>query len=171
MSKSYFIPPLLLLIVFVCFYSVHRGGLEKREAARAEQAEAALKAKNDAELEARKLAMADAIKAAEERKKEKEAKALKEAADKESRQIAIDARDKAFRDQEKTAKQIERIKKDLEVEQAALAKLAAERKEAEAEKAFLVDFVTKAQVNVQALQGLLTKLNTPPPAPVVAAAK
>lgn len=168
MNKTYFIAPLLALIVFTGFYTVHRGGLKEREAEKVAKAEAALQAKNDADLAARKAAMADAIAAAELRKKEKDAKAAKDAADKEARQIAIDARDKAFRDQDKTAKQIERIQKEIEAEQAALAKLAAARKEAEAEKAFLVDFVAKAQTNVQTLQALLTKLNAPAPAPVAA---
>ena len=76
----------------------------------------------------------------------------------------IDARDKAYREQEKSARQIERVKKEIEAERAELAKLAAARKEAEAEKAFLADFVAKAQTNVQALQTLLAKLNTPAPA-------
>ncbi|MBC8010607.1 MAG: hypothetical protein H7067_10980 [Burkholderiales bacterium] len=165
MNKTYFIAPLIALIVFTGFYSVHRGGLKEREAAKAAQVEAALKAKNDADLAARKVAMADAIAAAELRKKEKDAKAAKEAADKEARQVAVDARDKASRDQDKTAKQIERIQKEIDAEQAVLAKFAAARKEAEAEKAFLLDFVTKSQANVQVLQTLLTKLNTPAPAP------
>ena len=55
-------------------------------------------------------------------------------------------------------------------EQAALAKLAVARKEAAAEKGFLVDFVTKSRANVDALQALLTKLNTPPPPPPPVAA-
>ena len=169
MNKTYFIAPLLALIVFSGFFLSHRSGLKEREAAKAAQVEAALKAKNEADLAARKAAMADAIAANELRKKEKEAKAAKDAADKEARQLAIDARDKAFRDQEKSARQIERLQKEIEAEQAALAKLAAARKEAEAEKAFLVDFVAKAQANVQALQALLTRLNTP--APATAAAK
>lgn len=168
MNKTYFLAPLLALIVFTGFYTVHRGGLKDREAAKAAAAEAALQAKNEADLAARKTAMAEAIAAAELRKKEKDAKAAKDAADKEARQLAIDARDKAFRDQDKIAKQIDRVKKDIETEQAALAKLAAARKEAEAEKAFLTDFVAKAQTNVQALQAVLTKLNTPAPAPVAA---
>ena len=44
------------------------------------------------------------------------------------------------------------------------AELAEARKTAEAEKAFLQDFVLKAQANVQALQALMNRLNTPPPA-------
>ena len=169
MNKTYFIAPLLALAVFSGVYISHRSGLKEREAAKVAAAEAALQAKNEADLAARKVAMADAIAAAELRKKEKEAKAAKDAADKEARQVAIDARDKAFRDQEKAAKQIDRLKKDIEAEQATIAKLAAARKEAEAEKAFLVDFVAKAQTNVQALQALLTKLNTPAPVPAPAA--
>ena len=169
MKKIYFIAPLFALIVFICVYSVHQSGFKKREADKAATAAAALQAKLTAEQEARKVAMADAIAAAELRKAEKAAKDAKDAADKEARQLAIDARDKAFREQEKTAKQIDRLKKDIEAEQAAIAKLSTQRTEAESEKRFLQDFVVKAQANVQALQALLTKLNTPPPAPAAAA--
>jgi len=83
----------------------------------------------------------------------------------------VDARDKAYREQEKLSRQIERIKLDLAKEKAELAKLAESQKVSEAEKAFLQSFVLKAQSNVQSLQALLTKLNTPPPAPAVAASK
>jgi hypothetical protein len=169
MNKAYFIAPILLLIVFSGFYGVHRGGYQEREAEKAAIAAAELKAKNEADLEARRAAMADAIAAQEQRKKEREEKAAREAAEREIRQTAIDARDRAFREQERSARQIERVKKEIEAEQAALEKLAAAQKEAAAEKAFLQDFVVKAQANVQALQTLLTKLNTPPPAPVPAA--
>jgi flagellar biosynthesis GTPase FlhF len=171
MNKTYFIAPFLLLLVFVGFYATHQSGYEKREAARVAKVEADLKAKNDAEQVARKTAMQEAVKAAELRKVEKAAKEAKDKAAKEARQLAVDARDKAFRDQERAGKNLDRLAKDIEAEQAAIAKITAGRKAAEAEKAFLVDFVTKAQANVQALQGLLTKLNTPPPAPAPVAAK
>lgn len=169
MNKVYFVAPLLALLVFVGVYTVHRGGLKEREAAKAAAAQAALETRIAAEQEARKAAMADAIKAAEQRKAERAAKEAREAADREARQAAIDARDKAYREQERGARQIERLKKEIETEQAALAKLVAEREVAASEKQFLQDFVAKAQNNVQALQGLLTKLNAPAPAPVGAA--
>lgn len=169
MNKVYFIGPLAALCVFIAVYAVHRGGLVAREAEKAAVAAAAQKAKLEAEQAGRRTAMADAIKAAEQRKVEKAAREAREQAEKEARQLALDARDKAYREQEKFAKQIERLKKEIETEQAALAKLATERRAAEAEKTFLQDFVTKAQTNVQALQTLLTKLNTPPaPAPAAA---
>ena len=164
MNKVYFLAPLLALLVFSGIYASHRSGFKEREAARIAKVEADLKARNEKEQAERKAAMAGAIKAAEQRKAEKLAREAKEKAEKEARQLAIDARDKAYREQEKSGRQIERVKKEIEAEQAALAELAAARKEAEAEKAFLEDFVTKAQTNVQALQALLTKLNTPAPA-------
>ncbi len=168
MTKVYFIGPLAALLVFIGVYSVHRGELKEREVAKASAAAAAQKAKLETEQAERQAAMADAIKAAEQRKLEKAAKEARDQADKEARQLALDARDKAYREQEKSARQIERLKKDIEAEQAVLAKLAAERSAAESEKTFLQDFVTKAQSNVQALQTLLTKLNTPAPAPAAA---
>lgn len=170
MNKLYIFGPLAALLVFVGVYASHRGGMKEREAAKAAAAEAALKAKVESEQAARKTAMADAIKAAEQRKAEKAAREAKEKADKEARQLALDARDKAYREQEKSARQIERLKKEIEAEEAAIAKLGAERQTAEAEQAFLKDFVAKAQGNTQALQGLLTKLEKPP-APAAAPAK
>jgi predicted phage gp36 major capsid-like protein len=113
--------------------------------------------------------MADAIRAQELRKAERDAKTARELAEKQARQLAIDARDKAFHEQEKLNRQIERLKLDLAKEKAELAKLAETRKAAEAEKTFLQDYVRKAQANTQALQTLLTKLNTPPPAPAAPA--
>ncbi|MCX6936498.1 MAG: hypothetical protein NTU80_01155 [Verrucomicrobia bacterium] len=169
MNKAYFIAPLIAVLVFGGFYSSHQSGAKAREAERVAKVEANLKAKLAAEQAAKKAAMTEAIQAAETRKKEREAKEAKEKIEKEARAVAIDAREKARRDQEKSNKQIERLEKDIEVEKAAIAALLANRKEAEAEKAFLQDFVVKSQTNVQALQALMTKLNTPPPAPVAAA--
>ncbi len=150
MNKVYFFAPLAALLVFIVVYSSHRGELKARETAKAAEVVAANKARLERERVEREAAMAEAIKAAEARKVEKAAK---------------DARDKAFRDQEKGARQLERLKKDIETEQSALAKLAAERAAAESEKVFLLDFVDKAQANAQALQALITRLSAPAPAP------
>lgn len=161
MNKAYFLAPLLALIVFTGFYTSYRGGLKERDAAKVAAATASLKAKNEAELEARRAAMAEAIKAAEERKVERDARLAKEAADKAVRQAAIDARDKVFNENARTVRQIERLRKDIETVEASLVTLAATRKKAESERAFLVDFVSRAQTNVQALQTVLSQLNAP----------
>lgn len=171
MKKISFIAPVLALIVFICFYAMHQKGQQERDTARIARIEADLKAKNEAEQLARKTAMADAIKAAELRKQEREAKEARDKADKEARQVAIDARDKAFRDQDKFTKQLDRAKKDIEAEEAALAKLAAARKVAETERQFLLDLNAKAQTNVKTLQNVLTVLAASVPAPAPAAAK
>jgi ABC-type Na+ efflux pump permease subunit len=166
MNKFYLFGPLVALIIFIGVYTVHRGGMKEREAQKITAAEAALKTRLETEQESRRVAMADAIKAAEQRRADRAAREAREAAQREERQAAIDARDRAFRDQDRLAKQIERLKRDIETEEAALAKIAAESQAAEAEKAFLAEFVTKAQANVQALQILLTRLNaTPAPTP------
>jgi hypothetical protein len=62
------------------------------------------------------------------------------------------------------------VKKDIEAEEAALVKLAAERKLAEAERAFILELNTKTQLNVKTMQTVLTNLNAPAPAPLAAAA-
>jgi uncharacterized protein YpuA (DUF1002 family) len=171
MKKVYFTAPLAALALFMVIYFQHRSGQIARDKAKEEQVVAAREAKLKAEQDARKAAMADAVRAQELRKKERDAKAAREIVEKEARQVAVDARDKAYREQEKLSRQIERIKLDLAKEKAELAKLAESQKVSEAEKAFLQSFVLKAQSNVQSLQALLTKLNTPPPAPAVAASK
>ena len=136
MKNVRFIAPLLALIVFVCFYSVHQKGQKERNAIEVARVASDLKAKNDAELLARKTAMADAI--------------------------------KAFRDQDRLTKQLERLKKDIELEEAASTKLTAARKESEAERQFLIELNAKAQTNVKTLQTVLTNLAIPAPAPVAA---
>jgi len=171
MKKSAFIPLVLLLIIFVCFYVVHQTGQKERDQVRIARVAADLKAKNEAELLARKNAMTDAIKAAEVRKLEREAKEAKDTANKEIRQVAIDARDKAFRDQERMLKQPERLKKDIEAEEAVIAKLTAGRKQSESELKFITTLNAKAQDNVKTLQTVLNKINAPAPAPSPTAAK
>lgn len=166
MHKAYFLAPLLALLVFSGLYVSHVGGMKERDAQKAAAAEAATQAKLQAEQEARKTAMAEAIAQAERRKQERAAKEARETLEREARQTALDARDKAFREQERGARQIERLKKDLEAEESLLAKLRAEQTEALSEKRFLEEFVTKAQANVQALQTLLAKVPAPAaPAP------
>lgn len=169
MKKVYFIAPLAALALFMVVYFQHRSGQIARDKAKQEQVVAARDAKLKAEQDARKAAMADAVRAQEIRKKDRDAKAAREVVEKEARQVAVDARDKAYREQEKLSRQIERVKLDLAKEKTELAKLAETQKVAATEKTFLQDFVQKAQVNVQSLQAVMTKLNTPPPAPVTPA--
>ncbi len=159
MTKTYFFPPVLALLLFAGLYISHVGGMKEREALAKARVEAAAKAKAEAEAESRKAAMAEAIAQAETRKRERAAKEAREAAQKEERQLALDARSKAYQEQEKLARQAERLKKEIEAEQTTLAKLAAEAKDAAAEEAFLREFVVKAQTNARNLETVVARLS------------
>lgn len=171
MHKAYFLVPVVSLLLFSGLYVSHVSGIKEREAIAKAEVDAALAAKNEAEINARKAAMADAIAQAEQRKKERAAKEVLEAAKKEERQAAIDARAKAYQEQEKMARQAERLGKEIEIEQAALAKLQAEAKAHQAEEAFLLEVVGKAQGNARSLGTLVEKLNAPPVAAAPVPAK
>jgi hypothetical protein len=162
MHKAYFLAPVLSLLVFSGLYISHVSGIKDREAAAKARVEAELAAKNEAELAARKAAMADAIAQAELRKQERAAKEAAETLKKEQRQVALDAKSKAYQEQEKVARLADRLKKEIEAEEAALAKLQADAKTLQAEEAFLLEFVAKAQGNARSLGTLVEKLNAPP---------
>ena len=168
MKRIYFIGPLVLLLIFLAVYLNFRHDYKQQEAARVSQAAADLKTRNETDAAARKSALLEAIAAAEQRKIERDAKTAREKADREARQLAIDARDRALREQEKITRHIERVKKDLEAEEAAVAKLLAARKEAEAEREFLLSFVTKSRANLGSLQTVIARLEAPRPAPAPA---
>lgn len=159
MKKSYLFAPLIAILAFALVYANFRSGHKDREKAREEQVAAAKAEKLKQENDARKAALADAIVFQEARKKEREAKAAVEKTEREARQVALDARDKAFRDQDKFTKQIERQKKEIAAEKEALAKIEETKKAAVAEQTFLSGYVTKTEANAKALGELLTKID------------
>ena len=132
MKKSYiyFLVPLIGLIAFGALYWNFSQGYEAELAERERIVRVQKEEKLKAEAKNREKAIKDAIAAQERRKEEKAVKEAKEKADQEARQLALEARDKANRDQLKLAQQIERLEKDIKVEQEAIAKLEAERKRA-----------------------------------------
>src|SRR5690606_3392913 len=125
MKKSYiyFLVPLIGLIAFGALYWNFSQGYEAKIAEKARLVRVAKEDKLKAEAENRKKAIEDAIEAQERRKVEKAAKEAKEQANQEARQLALEAREKANRDQLKLVQQIERLEKDIKVEEAAIAKL------------------------------------------------
>jgi chromosome segregation ATPase len=168
MNKAYLIAPAVLLAAFIGIFIVHRSGYEERKAQAAAAALAAHEAKLRAEAEARKAAMADAIAQAEQRRAEREARLAREAREREIRQAALDARDRAYRDRERLTRQAERLRRELDEVRAEIATLATARALAESEKVFLEQFVAKARENAQELQMLMSRLNTPASASTVA---
>ena len=171
MKKIYFIGPIAALVLFAAYTWHFNQEYEQKEAAKAAQVRSLREAKLKAEAEARKKAIEDAVASQARLKKERLDKEAEEVRKKEARQAAIDARDKSYREQEKIARQVERVKKDLRNEQEAVAKLEGSIKYTEGEKAFETEFIKKAQQNVAALQDILTKIDAAEAARAASAAQ
>lgn len=158
MNKVYFLAPLLALLVFAGAYTVSRKGqLERAEARRI-----ALKADQDtrrsAEVEARRAALDESLRVQARRKKERAENEAREAAAREARAAALDARDLAFREQERLARLIERLKRDIAAEQEAVDRLQIDHDATAAEQDYLKTFVPQARANAAALERVLSQI-------------
>lgn len=170
MNKIYFSGPILAMLLFTGIYISAQSGVKERQAAAELQARTERENKIKADNEARRKAVADALTAQEIRKKEREEKEARETREKEERQAAIDARDKSYREQDKLARQVERLKKDIDLEKSAIAKIQDNMAIIQAEETFLKDFVQKARGNVKTLETLLTQITAAENARAAAAA-
>ena len=141
MNKSYWIAPFAALLLFTGIFAHFKSGYEARDKAKQAQILAEKQVKLQAEVEARRKAVDDAVRVQAERKKEREAKEAAEQARKDARQLALDARDKAFREQEKLNRQVENLKKDIASEQDAIAKITQDRDYAVADQKFLKTYL------------------------------
>lgn len=161
MKKSYiyFLVPLIGLIAFGAVYWNFSQGYEAKIAEKERIVRVQREEKLKAEAKNREKAIKDAIEAQDRRKAEKAEKEAKDKADQEARQLALEARDKANRDQLKLAQQIERLEKDIKVEKEAIAKLEEERKRAADEEQFLKTYVKQAEANTKSLTEVLDKIN------------
>jgi len=171
MNKIYYIGPIAALLVFAAYTWHFDQEFDQKEAAKAAAVRTAREAKLKSEAEARKKAMDDAVASQARMKKERLDKEAEEQRKKEARQAAIDARDRSYREQEKLARQVDRIKKDIRVEEEAIAKLDGSIKYEQGEKAFETEFITKAQQNVAALVDILSKIDAAEAARAAAAAQ
>jgi preprotein translocase subunit SecF len=170
MNKSYFIFPLLGLLIFGGFYL----NFEKDFQARAEQATAKAeqikkdKAKQD--VINREAAIKAAIESQAKRKLEREEKERVEEAKKTARQEAEDLRQKNYDERNKLRDQVGRLKKDLEELKAVTTKVSEEKKKHADELAFLQTFVKQAEANVKYYYNLLDKITAAEAAKAAAAA-
>lgn len=160
MPKIYFIGPLAALALFAAVFLNFKSDYNQREQARVAEVAAAKEAKLKAEVDARRQAIEAALVVQEERKKEREAKEARERAEKEGRQLALDAREAAYREQEKLTRQLERVKKELVAGKDAYAKLEAVKSAALAEQTFLRDFVQKAEASVKKFETVLAQIDS-----------
>ena len=158
MNKAYWIAPLVSILVFGGIYLNFKSGYEAREKAREERVEADKKAKLDAEVEARRKAVDEAVLAQAQRKKEHDAKEAEEKVRKDAREAAVEARDKAFHDQEKAGKELDGLKKDISAEQEAMDKIQRERRDSVEEQAFLKIYIEQTQANQKDLLDAIGKI-------------
>jgi len=172
MKKIYYIGPLVTFAVFAAYTAHFNTSYDAHEAQVAIEAKATRDAKLKVEAEARKKAIDDAMAAQARLKQERLDREAEEMRKKEARQAAIDTRDRNFREQEKIARTIERLKKEVKIEQDAIAKLDGSIKFNKAEKTFIGQFTEKARQNISYLTDLLTKIEageiarSTPPKPV-----
>lgn len=89
---------------------------------------------------------------------EKAAKEAKDKADRDARQAAIEARDKAAREQSRLENQKNRLEKDVKAEKEVIAKLEEDKKQAVDEYNFLKDYVKQAQANTKRLTDVVEKI-------------
>lgn len=160
MKKTYvyFLVPILGLVAFAAVYWNFSQGYEARLAEKQRIIRQQKEDKLKVEAKNREKAIQDALAAQERRKAEKAAKEAKEQKDQEERQAALEARNKAERDQQKLSNQVERLQKEVKVEQEAIAKIEEDRKRAQEEQAFLKEYVRQAQVNTKSLSEVLDKI-------------
>jgi len=160
MKKSYvyFLVPLIGLCAFGALYWNFSAGYEAELARKARVVREAKDEKLRVEARNRETAIKDALLAQERRKLEKATKEAKEKADQDARQLAVEARDKANREQMKLAQQVDRLEKDIKVEKEAIAKIEEERKRAVDEEAFLKTYVKQAEANTKSLTEVLDKI-------------
>jgi hypothetical protein len=160
MLKVYFIGPLVALALFASVFWNFKAGYREREQSRLAEIASAKEEKLKAESQARRKAIDDALRAQEQRKKEREAKEAREKAEKDARQLALDAREKAHREQEKLLRQLDRLKKDVAVEKEELAKREALKIATLAEHEFLRDFVKKSEESVKKFEKVLVQIDS-----------
>jgi colicin import membrane protein len=154
----YFLVPLLGLLGFGAVYWNFNAGYEAKEAAKVAAIKHAKELKLQKEAHDREVAIKDAIAAQDRRKAEKAAKEAKDKADREARQAAVDARDKAYRDQQRLDQQVQRLTKDVTAEKEAIAKLEEDKKRSADEFSFLKEYVKQAESNTKHLTEVIEKI-------------
>jgi hypothetical protein len=158
MNKIYLLAPFVALALFVGIYVPSQRGREERALVKAAEIKAAHQAEQEARFAAERAAREAAIAEQLERKKERATREAREAAERDARAAALDTRDSAFRDQERLARQIERLKREIATEQEAVNRLQIDKEAALAEQTFLKTFVPQARTNAAQLQSVLEKI-------------
>ena len=162
MKKSYvyFVAPIALLIIFFFgfYWNAHKN-YEAREAAVVKAERDKKQQKLEKEAKDREAAVKAALELQDKRRAEKKAKDEKEAREKEDREKARLARDKAGRDADKLEQQVKRLQKEIEAEKKEFAEVQNDRKRTVDELAFLKEYVSKAEANAKGMTSVLERID------------
>jgi hypothetical protein len=170
MNKSYFIFPLIGLLIFGGFYINFDRNYEAKVAEAAVKAEQVKKAKAKQDVLNREAAIKAAIEASKRREIERKERERIEEQKKTARQEAEDLRQKNYDERNKLRDQVTRLNKDLEELKTVTAKVDGEKKKHVDELAFLQTFVKQAEANVKYYYNLLDKITAAEAAKAAAAA-
>lgn len=158
MNKAYIIVPIVALLAFIPFY-LNSSGQYKAEAEAEKVAIQEIekqKIRND--MEARKMAVEEALVLQEQRKIERAEKEKRDIAEREARQNAIDARDSSFREQDRLSKTVDRLTKEIAVVKSEISDIEARKEYYQKEIAFLKQYVPQAESNKSSLRKVLTDI-------------
>ena len=159
MKKSYFIGPLIGLLVWGIAYWNFDQGYQVREKEKAVQAEQAKQERIKADLERRKKAIEDATKAQEERRALRLAKEKKEQEENDMRNALMDRRQRAFDEVNRNLRpKLDRQKADADSVKGEIAQLDLQKKQFVAEETGLREYTRVAETNVKTYYDLLEKL-------------
>jgi hypothetical protein len=171
MKKTYYVAPLAALALFIVAFVISRSGETERAAAKAAAVLAERESRIAAEKEARDIAIAEALVIQEQRKKERLEREAREAAEREARNTAIDARDAAFREQERLKRDTERLRREIAAETEIVTRLQRDHDDLLAEKKHLEALAPRTAATAAELERVLRQIATAEAARAKAAAE
>ncbi len=170
MKKAIFIFPLLGMIIFIGIWWSHHTEHEKRKQDKVVQARQELEERRKQEARDRDVAIKDALKAQEERRKERAEKEAQEKAKQEVRQQAIERRDRTASERQRFSNQADQLAESIRKEKEAVAALEEDKRKASADLERLREIVRQVQSNERNLLGVIDRITQAEAARAAAAA-
>jgi len=158
MNKSYFLVPLIAVLLFSGYYWSFKTAYDKKAADQVLVEKEKHVEQLKIEAKNRAIAIDQAVKADAKRKEERAIKDAKDKADKEARQAAVDARGRALQKQGRLELSARRLADQVVTLKEEIAKIEEQKKSATTEQDFLNVYVKQAEANVVSLTAVLDKI-------------
>jgi hypothetical protein len=157
-SLLYFVVPIILVLVCIPFIWQHNANYEANELARAAVIRQGKIAAMNAQNAQREKAIQDSLVTQAQRQKERKEREDRIQKEKDDREAALQARNKALNDVSRQKDRMERAQKDVEVAKADIAKLEADESKQRQEEDAAKQYVVLAQANVKNLSQVLDRI-------------